>query len=459
MGTIVDAALMALYSLALTLALLLSSPYWLLRMLTSGRYRAGLAGRLGRVPAALRSAVRGKQVVWLHAVSVGEVLAATQLVRELESRLNAPLNAMGKNWIIVVSTTTATGQALARERFAGTSAEASPQVFWYPFDFAFAVRACLRALRPRLLVLMESELWPRMLYECRRARIPVAVVNARVSDRSFRRALKLRRLWTPMLGRISLFLAQSEQDAARLRAMGAAPGSVRSTGNLKYDIRPPDQSPMAESIRRVAQGRPILVAGSTHPASSASQPGEEQFVIQAWEGRLRRELHALLVLAPRHPDRFAEAESVASGFRCVRASTLKAEAVAASTEPTDVILLDTVGDLASIYGIASAAFVGGTLVARGGHNPLEPAQFGVPVVIGPSWENFRDIVDRMRCADAIRIIATHDELEAAFFDLLTRPEQARTIGARAQSVCREQQGATARTVDALLTLLPPRGPQ
>ena len=452
MGTIAEAALMALYRLALTLALLIASPYWIVRMLTSGRYRAGLGGRLGRIPAALRAAVKGHRVVWVHAVSVGEVLAATGLVRELEARLNGPDANSGEEWIIVVSTTTATGKALARERFARDGVGAGGRVFWYPFDFAFAVRAYLRALRPELVVLMESELWPRMLVECRRRGVPVAVVNARVSDRSFGRAVRVRGVWGHVLRRVSMFLAQSEQDAGRLVRMGAVAETVRATGNLKYDVRAPQQSFVGERIRAMAAGRPILVAGSTHRSSKAGALSEEEMVIQAWEGRLRREARVMLVLAPRHPERFAEVESVAMEFRCVRASGFAGDGGEVMSQGPEIVLLDTVGDLAAVYGVASVAFVGGSLVGRGGHNPLEPAQFGVPVVMGPSWENFRDMVGRMRAADAIRLVDGGD-LEAELFRLFTSSEEARALGERGRRVYEEQQGATGRTMDALLELL------
>src|SRR5579875_954846 len=195
------------YSALLAAVLVVGAPYWLVRMVMSGRYRAGLAGRLGRVPEGLREVVAGKSVVWLHAVSVGEVMAATALVRELKAAL--------PEWAIAVSTTTATGQRLARERFADLP------VFYLPLDFKFAVRRYLDALRPRMVVLMESELWPRLMMECERESVALAVVNARVSDRSLPRYLWLQRLWKPLLERVSVFLAQSEENARRLRQIGA----------------------------------------------------------------------------------------------------------------------------------------------------------------------------------------------------------------------------------------------
>jgi 3-deoxy-D-manno-octulosonic-acid transferase len=431
---------MALYSLLLMAALVAGAPYWLARMANSGRYRAGLWQRLGRMPAQLRAAAAGRQVVWIHAVSVGEVLAATRLVAELEA-------ALGEGWIIVVSTTTATGQALAKQRFGAEC------VFYYPLDFAWAVRAYLRALRPRLLVLMESELWPRMLVECGRRGIPVAVVNARVSDRSFARGMRLRAVWGHVLRMVTLFLAQSEEDARRLVALGARPNAVRAIGNLKYDVRAPQASRVAEWIRVEAGPRPVIVAGSTLGGEDGH---EEEIALAAWKRTLGTKLDPALVLAPRHPERFSGVEAVLAVLtheRYARASDFGPPR--SGNGFLDIILLDTIGDLAAVYGVADVAFVGGSLVPRGGHNPLEPARFGVPVLMGPSYENFRDIVAKMQAADAIRIVKDKDDLEAALIELLTNREAARAMGERGRKVFEAQSGATGRAVEALLRLVKP----
>ena len=399
---------MLAYSAALSLGLLLSSPWWLLRLATTQRYREGLRERLGAVPYSLEIAVRrcrvGRRVVWVHAVSVGEVLAATRLVAELE----AALDALGHDgWRVVVSTTTRTGQALARERFG------AERVFYTPLDFGFAVRAYLRALRPAALILMESELWPRMLHECRRAGVPVAVVNARVSDRSFGRAMRVQWIWSRVLRGVTLWLAQSDEDARRLVAMGASTASVRVIGNLKYDVRVPKESWASDTIRKVAAGRRIVVAGSTLGATT-NKLDEERMVLRGWDAVMQANLKALLVVAPRHPDRFESVERQLGGYETVAATYLMnggrpvdpfaSDPFGDERPEVEVVVLDTIGDLAAVYGIADVAFVGGSLVERGGHNPLEPAQFGVPVVMGPSFENFRDIVARMMEAKAICIV-------------------------------------------------------
>lgn len=421
---------MLAYSALVAAVLVVGAPYWLIRMATSGRYRAGLWGRLGFVPAALRAAAAGKPVVWVHAVSVGEVMAATALVRELRAAL--------PGWVVAVSTTTATGQRLARERFAD-----SP-VFYLPLDFRFAVRRYLAALRPKMVVLMESELWPRMMMECERDGVALAVVNARVSDRSLPRYLWLRRLWRPLLERVSLYLAQSVENATRLRRIGAPAERLRVTGNLKYDIRVSGESELTALLRaRLAADARALVCGST-------LEGEERMLLDAWPRVLAAEPCAVMVLAPRHPDRFAAVWGLVtgSGFRCVRASEFRA----AEVEAGNIFLLDTIGDLASVYALGAAAFVGGSLVAKGGHNPLEPARFGVPVAMGPSFENFREIVEAMKAADAIRVVEPA-MLGETLVTMLDMSGEARAMGERGRRVFEAEAGATARTMEALMELL------
>lgn len=465
-----ERVLMAAYSAVLGLGLVASAPWWLLRMATTSRYREGLRERLGKVPGRLREAVAAKRVVWVHAVSVGEVLAVSRLVGELEAALNE--GAAQQPWRVVVSTTTRTGQALARERFG------AERVFYFPLDLGWAVRTYVRALRPSLVVLAESELWPRMLHESERAGVPVAVVNARVSDRSFRRSMWLRGLWARMARGVTLWLSQSEEDARRLVTLGARADVVRVSGNLKYDVRAPKESRLARLIREIAAGRPILVAGSTVEGEPMD---EDRLLIQAWEGPLRRDLHAVLVLAPRHPERFADVHAVSLEFPAVTATELmeggsKLRHGSMMSRPEaqiEVIVLNTIGDLASVYGIADVAFVGGSLVAGGGgHNPLEPAQFGVPVVMGSEHKNFRGVVEDMKAADAIRIVDSlpfteagggdsklervrglRDALRVAIEALLRDPASARAIGERGRIVFEREGGATARSIEALMPLV------
>jgi 3-deoxy-D-manno-octulosonic-acid transferase len=286
--------------------------------------------------------------------------------------------------------------------------------------------------------------------------------------------MKVRAVWGKALRMVGLFLAQSEEDARRLVALGARPEAVRTIGNLKYDVRAAKASRVAELIREVAAGRPIVVAGSTVDRLNDKKLSEDEMAIQAWEGGVRREFGALLVIAPRHPERFGEVEWTVMEFCYLKASDWVAskDGLLAQISPCrdgkpapnrltgtgdrlEIVLLDTIGDLAAVYGMADVAFVGGSLVRRGGHNPLEPAQFGVPVVMGASFENFRDIVTKMQEGDGIRIVRDKDELETALIELLKDREKARAMGERGRAVFEEQQGATARAVDALVGLVQP----
>ena len=424
--------ILGLYSALLVATLVLGAPYWVVRMATSGRYRAGLAGRLGRVPDELREAVAGRNVIWLHAVSVGEVMAATQLIRELRAAL--------PGWVVAVSTTTATGQRLARERL-----PESP-VFYLPLDFAFVIRRYLRVLHPKTLVLMESELWPNLIDQCARRGIPIAVVNARISDRSLPRYLRLQRLWRPLLEKISLYLAQSRENADRLVRIGAPADRVHTTGNLKYDVRTAKVNALTESLRaNLPTDSAVVVCGST-------LEGEERLLLDAWPTVLAAETRTVMVLAPRHPDRFAAVAGLVAerGFPLRRASEFRQHP--AAVLPGSVFLLDTIGDLASIYSLGAMAFVGGSLIPSGGHNPLEPAQFGVPVLVGPSFQNFREIVDAMQSKDAIRIVLP-EVLTATIVDMLRHTSETQKLGERGREVFEAQSGATPRAIEALLRLL------
>jgi len=428
------------YNLALFAALVLGAPFWLWKMATTHKYREGMLERLGlmRRPV-LTGLSQTHPIVWIHAVSVGEVLAVTRLVRSLEAAL--------PTHFIVISTTTRTGQELARQRFG------AERVFYCPLDLPWAVRAWLRALRPSLLILTETEFWPNLLSACGRRQIPVAVVNARISDRSWPRYRFLRRLWRPFLSGIDRVLAQSQTDADRLVAIGCGPDRVIVTGNLKFDVRAAEEAQATRELRHRASGLRIVVAGST-------LEGEESALLAAWPDLLRYDPRLALVLAPRHPERFAAVATLLqqSGSSWTKRSAWAAEPPSARTSvlPGQIVLLDTIGELASVYSLAAVAFVGGSLVPAGGHNPLEPAQFGIPIIMGPNYANFRAITEDLLAHNALRI-ATPDELPQALIDLLHDPLAAAVMGARARNVFVQQSGATARCVQTLEDLLAERG--
>jgi 3-deoxy-D-manno-octulosonic-acid transferase len=426
--------LMFLYSLAWVAALVASAPWWLWKMATTGKYREGLAGRLGKVPVRLLSAGDKRPAIWIHAVSVGEVIAISGLVRELQVRL--------PRHRVVVSTTTRTGQQVARERFGAEN------VFYYPLDFASTIRPYLRELRPQLFVLAETEFWPRMLHECRTANIPVAVVNARISDRSYPRYLRLRSLWKRILNGLAIALAQTEDDAVRLRAIGVPPERVRLGGNLKYDVRASRASAVVDAIRAaLPHGAKLLVCGST-------LEGEEQLLLDAWPRLIDVHPELRMLLAPRHPERFDTVAALLDrgGIPWLRRSEW-ATLPRADFEPGSILLLDSIGELAAVYALASVAFIGGSLAAAGGHNPLEPAQFGVPILMGPHYENFREIIEKLKAQQAIRIVEPA-ELSVVLLTMLREEATSRTMGDRAREVFHAEAGATARAVDALLALLP-----
>jgi 3-deoxy-D-manno-octulosonic-acid transferase len=344
-----------------------------------------------------------------------------------------------------VSTTTEAGNRLARERLPGCA------VFYFPLDFAFAVRRYLRLLTPEMVILIESELWPRLIMECASSGIPVAVANARISDRSFPRYLALKALWQPILAKVGVFLAQSEETAVRLRAIGAPRMNlaVELTGNLKYDSRPARETPLIIALRtRLEREAELVVCGST-------LEGEEAMLLDAWDSVFKASPRAVLVLAPRHPARFDEVALLVKqrGLPLVRASSFARVKVAVKTG--SVFLLDTIGDLASAYSLAEVAFIGGSLVHAGGHNPLEPARFGVPVVMGSSFENFREIVETMRAAGGIRIVS-QEELAKVLISLLRNRDEARAMGDRGRAVSAAQSGAASRSASALVRLLPVR---
>src|SRR5580704_47000 len=423
---------LVLYTSALFVTLVLGLPYWLLAMATSGKYREGLSERLGWVPDRLREG-DARRTIWVHAVSVGEVLAASRLVNEL--------SACAPQYRVLLSTTTRTGQRLARERTGATRA------FYFPLDFPWIVKRYLRVLDPVLVVLVETELWPNLLSACRRAQIPVALVNGRISDRSLPRYLRLRRLWKGILAGISILLAQSEEDAKRLKAIGAPAGRVWFSGNLKYDVRSAEPASITTVLReRLAPGTRVLVCGST-------LEGEEEILLDAFHQLLKTIPDCVMILAPRHPERFGRVVQLLKNRKetCVRRSNWMKRPV--KIKPGTVVLLDSIGELASVYALASVAFVGGSLVPAGGHNPLEPAQFAVPVVMGNHYANFRAIIDTLLQAEALKL-ATTETLVPMLENLLTDDEAANALGVRALEVFHHESGATGRAVTALLGLLP-----
>jgi 3-deoxy-D-manno-octulosonic-acid transferase len=411
-------------------------------MLRHGKYHGGLPQRLGRVPRWLddRPTQAGSPVVWVHAVSVGEVLAVRLLIEGIGRRY--PMHR------VVVSTTTDTGQSLARKLFGDEN------VFYFPMDFAFAIKPYLRTLQPRLVVLAETEFWPNFLRLVHESGALLAVVNARISDRSWPKYRRFQWALRKMLAQVDLFLVQTEQDRARLESLGAGASHLRVVGNLKFDMTHLEPPPIVGSLRRWLgqnDAGPVLVCGST-------VEGEEPLLLKAFENVLVTHPRAVMLLAPRHPERFERVARLLEemGIPHRRRSAMPAENC--TVEPStaaeiqrfagNVLLIDSIGELAALYALADIAFVGGSLVPRGGHNILEPAVQGVAIVVGEHTENFRDIVGLFQRRDALRVVSPA-ELPLVFLELLANPEQRAALGRRAAETMKSQTGATARALEAL----------
>ena len=429
--------------------MVVSLPYWLYQMVRHGKYRKGLAERMGKVPQGLieslasqvepkRVASRGAKVpsrtqpvIWIHAVSLGEVLAVSGLVEQMRRAF--------PHHRVLVSTTTDTGQALARKRFGDAD------VFYFPMDFAFAIRPYLQALQPELVVLAETEFWPNFLRLAHASGARIAVVNARISDRSLPNYQRFRWALRKMLKQVDLFLAQTETDKDRLQSIGADPQRVQVTGNLKFDLSSLASTAIVESLRQslgTARAGPVLVCGST-------VEGEEPLLLKAFENLRVGHPRAVMILAPRHPERFDEVAILVRqlGIPLFRRSQWHGESLTGG-----VLLVDSIGELAAIYALADVAFVGGSLVPRGGHNIIEPAQHGVAIVTGNHTENFRDIVGLFQSRDAVRIVGMA-ELPLTLMQLLADDAERRALGRRAQETMRSQMGATLRTLEALKALV------
>ncbi len=457
-----------LYSLFLSLASVALLPYFTWQAFINKKYLSNFRERLGRLPEEFGQDAR--PAIWLHAVSVGETLAARPLVAALRQRF--------PEYRLIVSTTTATGQAVARSRI--TEAHG---FCYFPFDWRFSVRRALEVIRPQAVVLMESELWPNFLRECQQRSVPVIVANGRISDRSFGRAQQFGFLVRRMYAQVAHFAMQSAADAQRAIALGAPAERVSVSGNIKYDIGEAGRGSALDAIAAQLDAAfglshsPLIVAGST-------SDGEEEIVIAAFE-QLRKNpatATARLLLAPRHPERFDEVARLldATRFRCVRRSMLAGQPEPALAElrhsalssadaatsrindesrQADVILLDSIGELAALYRFASVVFVGGSLVPKGGHNILEPAFYARPVIVGPHMENFREIASEFTRREALITLqgANDCELTAALSDklseLLTDPDEAQRCGDHARQVVSDNRGATGKTVAIIASLM------
>ena len=431
-----------LYSLATAVVLLLCAPYFLYQAVRHRKYVGSLRQRLGYLPVSLN--LDGDPSIWVHAVSVGEVLAARPIIAELRKQYPALR--------LFLSTTTRTGQQLARQSLTDLD-----DTFYMPFDWPFAVRQTLRRVNPRLFVMVESEIWPNLLRECRVMDVKTVVVNGRISHRSYPRYRLVKGWFCRVLANIDLFCVQGEETSRRLLALGADPARVVITGSLKFDalqtIPVPGRGPQRVlRFFRVRADRPVLMAGST-------LKGEEEPVIRAFN-RLRTTpggQGALLVIAARHPERFDEVERLCrhEGLSTIRRTELPIDA-----EPrVDAVIVDTIGELAHLYQIATAVFVGGSIVPAGGHNILEPAAYGKAIVFGPHMQNFNEIAETFLANGAAVQVQGERELEHTLLALMGDPVRRARLGAAARALVVANRGAKDKTMAAIAQVLPAAPPR
>jgi 3-deoxy-D-manno-octulosonic-acid transferase len=425
-----------IYSVLVLAFFVVVSPWFFYQAIRYKKYVASLGQRMGYLPVSFN--MDAEQSIWIHAVSVGEVLTARPLIRDLRARY--------PRLRIFLSTTTLAGQQLARRNASDADA-----VFYFPFDLNLFVRRTLNLVRPRLFIMMETEIWPNLLRECRKRGVKTAIVNGRLSQRSYPRYRLVRGFMRRVLGDIDRFCVQSDESARRFIDLGASPSTVTVTGSLKFDsldLGPSIQGRARERVLRhfrVPASRPVVVAGST-------MKGEEPAVLRAFRRLRSAAPTALLIIAPRHPERFGDVARLCreEGMKTVLRTELPIDA-----EPrADVVVLDSIGELATIYQLATVVFVGGSLVATGGHNILEPAVFGKPVVFGPHMDNFAEIAAAFVSNGAAIQVRSDREFEDTLRSLMTDPVRRARLGAAARALVEANRGAKDKSLQVLSELLP-----
>lgn len=415
-----------IYNILLIFGTMLLLPVILFKLATVPKYRGGISQKLGRVRKSVMKVLKkGERPIWVHAVSVGEVMAAHTLIRELRKKYPRRR--------LLLSTVTVTGNYTARQRVPEADG-----VFYFPFDYPWIVRRVIRRINPAVVLVAETELWPNFFRELRRAGIPSALINGRISPRSYGDYLRFRGFFSKVFENVSLFCMQSEEDADRIRNIGAPLDRVMITGNLKFDQQIPRQ---AQNPLHIEPGRKVITAGSTHR-------GEETILLEVF-ARLRKKFpDLLLIIAPRHPERFEEVAGMVNkaGFDCRRRTRLNGPI-------EDVLLLDTIGELRAFYGLCDIAFVGGSLVKVGGHNLLEPAAMKKPVIFSRYMFNFKEISEALIKAGGGIMVKDKEELYINMDNLLSDEEERRRIGERAFGVIAVNSGAAMRTIEAVDRLL------
>jgi len=430
----------AVYSVLIVMFFVVTSPYLAWQAVRYRKYVRNFRQRLGYLPISFN--LDGDESIWIHAVSVGEVLTARALLPQLRERY--------PRLRLFLSTTTITGQQIAK-----TNLQYVDEVFYFPFDLGFVVNRTLRLVKPRLFIMMETEIWPNLLRACRRAGVKTVLVNGRISSRSYPRYRLARPFFHRVLANVDRFCMQSEESARRIVDMGAEPDRVVVTGSLKFDSLEVGGSALDRGRNRVlryfriAGDRPVIIAASTHK-------GEDESILEVFQ-RIRARLpETLLIIAPRKPERFDDVEQLGrrGGWNVARRTELRVDA-----EPRhDIVVLDVIGELAQLFQIATAVFVGGSLVDQGGHNIIEPAVFGKAIVFGPYMQNFAEIARAFLENEAAIQVRSARELEHALLGLLNDPVRRASLGAAARALVEANRGARGKTMTAIAKVLPPQDP-
>ena len=412
-----------LYNIIVLSLGVLTLPWIVYQLIFVKKRRQGLAQRFGGSP------VMEQKAIWCHAVSVGEVRAVTPMLTLLQNDMRAQDR-------LVLSTVTVTGQETAIRECQFVS-----RIFYFPLDLPIVISRALRRVNPEIYITAETEIWPNFFAACFRREIPVIVVNGRISDHSFSRYMRFRWFFNPILQRVSLFLMQSEEDARRILALGAGPETVMVTGNMKYD-RLPESVSLPNSLGKWAEGRFLLVAGSTHER-------EEEAVLEVMKSLDGERMR--LAIVPRHPERFASVASLlkSSGISWELFSGIKPEKV----PDADILLVDAMGVLDGFYALADVAFVGGSLVPVGGHNLLEPAMHGIPVFTGPHLQNFRDIAEILSRFGGCRIVSDVEDFVQQLKPMLNDATDRVAMGKAAEAASRSAKGASLKNTEAVLEVL------
>lgn len=418
------------YDLVFLIIAIIYLPGYLLRR----KFQRGFLARLGIFPKGLSF----NHPVWIHAVSLGEIIAVKGLYEKLKAAYS--------DRQFVISTVTATGNQIARQ-----AAEPGDLATYSPLDFSFIVRSALSRVNPALWIIMETEIWPNLISQLYRKHIPIVIINGRISDGSFQGYCLIKFLLKPILNKVTLFCVQTASDAQRLACLGVRPDKIKITGNMKFDFKhdadfPKDYTECRRTLDLGTQDK-LLVAGSTHR-------GEEEIILSVYRVLLKDYSGLRLLIAPRHPERSIELERLIKqkGFNALKISELGAKTNVPVIEKT-VFLLDTIGELLQYYALADIVFVGGSLVKKGGHNILEPASLAKPVIFGPQMFNFRDIARMFLEHHAAVSVRNSQELESAIKDLLDNPSQREELGKKAQALIRKNQGATQANLEAIKPFL------